>query len=321
LRLANASSRFKGGHGGMRPPHEWHREAEEYSSLATVARNASGALRDHSSTLQESFEMRAKNSQLNTQEALRSKLSKSENLAGLLSETLQMTDDELNALDQCKSDLQKNLARRTRALDLNMKRLQLRAQRPHREMVSDDVNSRLLNQGKALQSTIDKIHRCLKTAERDHERLAETREALAHDKEDKDNAISLDSTALGLKTGTAEGESDKLHKKVFSYPHNWYKGTGQGVQDARNLQNDSARLRAAIERMLLESKNAESQMDAALQDALRQRTELTNSVQTHLHMQMEATRKELVEAQKRKASLQKAIDDKRESRLTERCFY
>ena len=48
--------------------------------------------------------------------------------------------------------------------------------------------------------------------------------------------------------------------KVFSYPHNWYKGTGQGVQDARNLQNDSARLRAAIERMLLESKNAESQV-------------------------------------------------------------
>lgn len=88
--MANASSRFNRSLGGMRPPHDWHREAEEHSSLATVARNASGALRDHSSTLQHSFEVRAKNSQQNTQEALKSKLSKSENLSGLLSDTLQV---------------------------------------------------------------------------------------------------------------------------------------------------------------------------------------------------------------------------------------
>lgn len=86
LRAANASGKIK--MGGMRPPHDWHREAEEFSSQATLARNASGALRDHSSTIQSAFEVRARNGQMNTQEALKSKLSKSEHLSTLLSETL-----------------------------------------------------------------------------------------------------------------------------------------------------------------------------------------------------------------------------------------
>lgn len=64
---------------------------------------------------------------------------------------MQATDDELNALAGCKADLERNLARRNRALDLNMKRLQMRAQRPGREMVSDEVQARLLGQGKMLQ--------------------------------------------------------------------------------------------------------------------------------------------------------------------------
>jgi hypothetical protein len=76
--------------GGMRAPHDWHREAEEFSSQATLARNASGALRDHSSTIQSAFETRARNGQMNTQEALKSKLHKSEHLSSLLSETLQV---------------------------------------------------------------------------------------------------------------------------------------------------------------------------------------------------------------------------------------
>jgi hypothetical protein len=54
-------------------------------------------------------------------------------------------------------------------------RLQLRAQRPKNELVSDDVQSQLFGQGKMLQSTMDKIHRCLKSTDRDLERLELTR--------------------------------------------------------------------------------------------------------------------------------------------------
>ena len=68
---------------------------------------------------------------------------------------------------------------------------------------------------------------------------------LAADKEDKDNAIALDAASLNLTAGDPIHlqEAGSLQKKVFAYPHNWYKGTGQGVQDARHLQNDAAKLR------------------------------------------------------------------------------
>jgi hypothetical protein len=158
---------------------------------------------------------------------------------------VQGTDGELAALTAMRATLDKSLNRKGRALDLNLKRLQLRAQRPKNELVADDVQSQLLGQGKMLQSTMDKIQRCLKSTDRDLERLETTRAMLAADKDDKDHAIALDAHALNLTAGDPIHlhEAGSLQKKVFAYPHNWYKGTGQGVQDARHLQNDSAKLR------------------------------------------------------------------------------
>jgi len=239
-------------------------------------------------------------------------LSKSENLSSLLTDTLQATDDELRELEACKAKLEKNLARRSRALDLNLKRVQLRAQRPGREMVSDDVQSRLLGQGKLLQASIDKIGRCMKNADIDHSKLWEAKEALASDRMDKDEAMRLDTQALSLKSADFTQDQGGLQKKVFAYPHNWYKGTGQGVHEARNLQNDASRLRLAIERLLEESAEAEKMMERSLNEALRERTEVTNAVKGHLQQQREATRVELLEAQKRKAALLAAMDSKRE---------
>jgi DNA repair exonuclease SbcCD ATPase subunit len=214
--------------------------------LATNIRNKSNSLRDHSSALQNTFELRARNSQANTQEALRSKLSKSQSLNGLLSETLNATEDELTNIQHSKEKLEKHLEKRNKALEVNYKRLQLRAQRPDREMVSDDVQARLLNQGRLLQSGVDKIMRCLNKADHDIQKLLEAKEALTADKSDKEQAMFLDQQALGLKAPDhvfTQNDGEKLTKKVFSYPHNWYKGTGQGVQDARSVQNDAARLR------------------------------------------------------------------------------
>ena len=160
-------------------------------------------------------------------------------------DVVQGTDGELAALTAMRATLDKSLNRKGRALDLNLKRLQLRAQRPKNELVADDVQSQLLGQGKMLQSTMDKIQRCLKSTDRDLERLETTRAMLAADKDDKDHAIALDAHALNLTAGDPIHlhEAGSLQKKVFAYPHNWYKGTGQGVQDARHLQNDSAKLR------------------------------------------------------------------------------
>ena len=220
LRAAGTSRTSKSS-SGLRPPHDWQREAEEFSALATNVRNQSGALRDNSSSLQNAFETRAKNSQFNTQEALRSKLQKSESLNGLLSDTLQGTEDELAALTRCKEKLEKHLEKRNKALDVNYKRLQLRAQRPDREMVADDVQSRLLNQGRLLQSGVDKIVRCLEKTEYDIKRLFEAKDALEADKADKEHAMHLDQMALNLQHpdnvfSMADGEH--LTKKVRARP-------------------------------------------------------------------------------------------------------
>uniref|UniRef100_A0A7S0QYA8 Tektin n=1 Tax=Pyramimonas obovata TaxID=1411642 RepID=A0A7S0QYA8_9CHLO len=314
LRAAGTSRTSKSS-SGLRPPHDWQREAEEFSALATNVRNQSGALRDNSSALQNSFETRAKNSQFNTQEALRSKLQKSESLNGLLTETLNGTEDELAALCRCKEKLEKHLEKRNKALDVNYKRLQLRAQRPDREMVADDVQSRLLNQGRLLQSGVDKIVRCLEKTEYDMKKLQEAKDALEADKQDKEQAMQLDQLALNLTTpdnvfSMTDGEN--LTKKVFSYPHNWYKGTGQGVQDARSIQNDAARLRRAVENMLNESTQAERKMDNMLVNSLRDRTDTTKAVKLHLVNQLNAVRMELKAALKKRSDLNAAIQAKSE---------
>ena len=77
----------------------------------------------------------------------------------------------------------------------------------------------MLKQGKALQGAIDKINRCMKTADRDFGKLCETREALSEDKEDKDNAINLDVSALQLKLGHGNEEGSHLQKKVRALPN------------------------------------------------------------------------------------------------------
>lgn len=314
LRTAGASRNSRTA-GGLRPPHDWQREAEEYSALATNMRNKSNSLRDHSSALQSTFELRARNSQANTQEALRSKLSKSQSLNGLLSETLNATEDELTNIQHSKEKLEKHLEKRNKALEVNYKRLQLRAQRPDREMVSDDVQARLLNQGRLLQSGVDKIMRCLNKADHDIQKLSEAKEALTADKSDKEQAMFLDQQALGLKAPDhvfTQNDGEKLTKKVFSYPHNWYKGTGQGVQDARSIQNDAARLRHAIDNMIQESTLSERKMDSMLVDSLKNRTDTTKAVKLHLVNQMNAVRAELNQALKKKQDLHMAVDAKAE---------
>jgi len=297
--------------GGFRPPHDWQKESHEHMKYATISRNASGALRDHSKNVQTTLEMRAKSSNNNTQEALKSKLSKVEGLKDLLHVTLEQTDDELAQLRVVQKGLDKAYNQKNRLLELNTKRLNVRAQRPDRELVADDVQSKLNGQAKLLQGSIDKINRCIANANSDVSRLLEARERLQQDMNDKLSALEVDEKALNLKTADTAGEGT-LQKKVVTYPHNWYKSTEAQVNDARTRQNDSSRLRVAVERMLEDISASEKAMDAALQESLKEKTMLTSSYKGDLERQAEAVRLELGEANKRKLSLEQAIAAKKE---------
>ncbi|KAK3243208.1 hypothetical protein CYMTET_47127 [Cymbomonas tetramitiformis] len=310
LRSASSTTGFKT-MGGFRPPFDWHRESAEHMNSATLSRTTSNIVRDHSQSLQNAFEQRAHHSQMSTQEALKSKMGKVGGLKNLLSETLDQTVDELTELQKVRSDLEKALHRKSKQLDLNNKRLQMRAMRPDRELVSDEVQSKLNNQTRLLQGSIEKVSRCIKNTDQDVERLREAREMLDADISDKDAALNLDNAALTLTAPDLSLEGN-LQKKALAYPHNWCKNTEQGVQEARSRQNDAVRLRMAIERALEEAEMLEKQGDQYLQDAFREKTRLTEAIQNDLQSQRDAVLSELGEAKNRKASLEKAIADKKE---------
>ena len=73
---------------------------------------------------------------------------------------------------------------------------QVRSQRPARELVNDDVQAQLQSSSTLLKSTMDKLHRCLRSTEVDMGRLQESRMLLNADLQNKHNAMQVDNEVI-----------------------------------------------------------------------------------------------------------------------------
>lgn len=146
------------------------------------------------------------------QEALASKLYKSEKMAVLLNRTIEDVEKEIGELERNRKRLLSLIKQTEHKILVNDQRLQTRSQRPPRELVNDDVQAQLASTATLLKSTMDKLHRCVKSTEVDIGRLQESRMALKHDLANKKSAIGVDKEVMKDETGSGLDSRGAIRK-------------------------------------------------------------------------------------------------------------
>eukprot|EP00873_Tetraselmis_striata_P010789 jgi/Tetstr1/431053/TSEL_020770.t1 len=176
--------------------HDWKNNTVDELCLADRTKIMSHTSRMHAKNLQDmSTEQLQKDSNM-LNEALSSKLGKTEQMASLLSQTADKVESEIASLERNRKRLLALIRQAEKKIQINDERLRTRAMRPSREMVNDDVQGQLQSNATMMKSTVDKLHRCLKSTEVDLSRLGESKLALQMDLSNKHGAMTVDTQVL-----------------------------------------------------------------------------------------------------------------------------
>eukprot|EP00232_Nephroselmis_pyriformis_P005562 CAMPEP_0182911454 /NCGR_PEP_ID=MMETSP0034_2-20130328/36927_1 /TAXON_ID=156128 /ORGANISM="Nephroselmis pyriformis, Strain CCMP717" /LENGTH=488 /DNA_ID=CAMNT_0025047977 /DNA_START=22 /DNA_END=1488 /DNA_ORIENTATION=- len=295
--------------GGLRPPADWKKESENQMGEATTVRGISSNVRYQSREMEVNFAERTNNAEMTVNDALKSKINKVERLKHTLESSIRATDGEIQELALAKERLEKTLEKKIKSLELNLKRTEIRADRPSRELVNDEVQSKLSMQTRLLTINIDKVKRCMHNADMDMERLNDTKSKLLQDFDDKLRALELDEACLEMEP-SADPVDGNLQKRDLTHPHRWMRSTEEGVREAAARHAEAARLRAAINKLLGEAKTAEREVSHALHQSLRDKLGDTQGLRGSLQAQLDDTTEELRKATERKAKLEEAVAEK-----------
>jgi len=309
LRAATAHRSYRN-LGGFRPPFDWKQETDAHMTMARSVKLASASVCDQSVKMQGEFATRTTAAEARVNEALQTRAEKIGALKEQLEETVVKTDTELVKLQKNRSKLERIVSQKAALLDVNERRLDVRSGRPVREMVADEVQRRLVSQTRLLQTDIDKLQRCIKKTEQDAVRLEDSRAVLTLDLKDKAEALALENQCMSLTQATQSTEG-QLQKKQLSYPHKWSHSTNVEVKEARHRIGDAARLRTAIDSVVVEMSAAERAANAQVEEALREKISATQVLKVKLDKQLAATLEELSAAEVRKVDLEAALDEKK----------
>ena len=272
----------RAGMGGFRPPFDWRNESETQVKLANTIQGVSTNVRSQSTAMQDNYASQTDKAQESVQAALRSKLNKTTGLKNLLGNTIANTDNELTSLLSTRGKLEKLKKRKQELLDINEKRLDVRTERPEREMTNDEVQANLRAQNRLLKLSIEKLDSCLSNTDADIENLNNVRSRLNADFADKNAAIDLDTRVMELEKAELSAEEANLQRKDLTHPHNWQHNTEYEVDMAGKKHAEAHRLRATIGSVVDQSRQAEKAAENRLCAALKEKLATTDAIRADL---------------------------------------
>ena len=312
LRISQGNTLKRPGMGGYRPPFDWRSESDTQVKIATGIQNVSTVVRGQSTVMQDNYAVQTTKAQEAVENALRSKLSKTTALKNLVGSTMENTDAELKSLVNTRTKLLRLKARKQQLLDVNERRMDVRAERPEREMTNDDVQSNLRSQNKLLSISIDKLQTCIENTDEDIKSLNGIHGRLNADYLDKSAAIDLDMRVLGLDKPELAAQDANLQRKNLTHPHNWQANTEYEVEAAGKKHVEATRLRSTIGSVVDQSRSAEKAGEERLCAALKEKLASTDAVRMELRAKLAEVQAEIAAADARKAELEAALADKRE---------
>ena len=305
----------RAGMGGFRPPFDWRNESETQVKLANTIQGVSTNVRSQSTAMQDNYASQTDKAQESVQAALRSKLNKTTGLKNLLGNTIANTDNELTSLLSTRGKLEKLKKRKQELLDINEKRLDVRTERPEREMTNDEVQANLRAQNRLLKLSIEKLESCLSNTDADIENLNNVRSRLNADFADKNAAIDLDTRVMELEKAELSAEEANLQRKDLTHPHNWQHNTEYEVDMAGKKHAEAHRLRATIGSVVDQSRQAEKAAENRLCAALKEKLATTDAIRADLRGKLKQVQSEIAAASARKSELEAALADKRDPLL------
>jgi len=186
---------------------EWYERSTSLSQHAQKQFQESNRVRQNTAIVKDQV---AQNDKLQLQKVnaeLRNKMNQTSDLIRRLDAGIKTNHMEACNLGEAKRQLVKTRDELTVPLRITMKRLQLRDQRPHRELVEDPLHMALEIERNDLTNLTHQLNQMVDGSTDMLHRLGLMRSRLAEDKANKNHANNLDSLCLNL-----------THKQAPQYP-------------------------------------------------------------------------------------------------------
>mmetsp|Transcript_4061 Transcript_4061/g.4636 ORF Transcript_4061/g.4636 Transcript_4061/m.4636 type:complete len:426 (-) Transcript_4061:553-1830(-) len=243
--------------------------------------------------------------------ALKSKVTQTTKLKGMLEESLAKTGVEISKMAAIKKYLEEQKMKVDSHLRQNVDRRGHRAARPGRELVHDTPHKELKRQTELLQDSGSKLESKIQDVSRSLEKLKTIKSSLTADLNDKAAALDLDNKCLEMvATDGTFGIPNMPDHGSTGLPFGWKKSTHQGVEDASDAHRMAAKLRKHAFHVTNRRRMMEKEQHDSLQAALSSKINEISKLRDVLTDNLSQVNEEIARATKVKQKLEASIAEK-----------
>jgi len=292
---------------------DWHDSNDLISTNAERQRDASHNIRQEVRKLDLVTANRTKWDQFNNETRLDTKINETNEWMIVISRTIADTEEEINSLEDKKSETEHCLQAKNLNTDVVIECLMQREGRQLIDTVRDDVEAELKKENEIIEKVKKQLQTRIDEANEQVSLLREARLQLKNDNRDKNEAKTIDTNCKEMtnKSGdiTYKPNSVRIHP-ASTTPQSWNQFSQYNKDRACTEMRASTTLREACDETMINAKTELETQRIATEYAYRKRLHEYQMREKELVWQRERTLDEIAEMERDIRNLEQAIRDK-----------